>query len=305
MQTVTDLGTFTRKTAAIINANFASVSAPAADPVYVSTAGKAGNRGTSWADSFATVQAAVNAAQSGAEVRIGPGSYDETVTIARGKTLVLVGVGAKGAIAIAPSTAHAGAMVVNADNVQIVNLDLASPDTTSSIALHVTGNGFRAYDCKFEGAAQNVVFGPGTVAQVNAGTAGHGGDAQFYGCEFAFGTNGIVLTGTDYGGATQCLIDSCFFHDLTTAHVTEAVGSGGSAAVTFFGLWVKNSFFDAAEDGTAPTKYFSLNANNANTGLIVGNYFRVAANSGLNLVSTKAIWTGNFLTGGISTGQPS
>jgi hypothetical protein len=262
---------------------------------------------------YATIQEAVDAAADvnfPCVILVAPGSYDETVTIARpsggSANLVIYGAGPRGSVYIDPTTEDTGGMVVNADDVTLYNIGIAAEDTTAgNVALTVTGARFRAYGCKIEGGATQVVIGPGTVAQEAAGTHGNGADFLFDDCEICWGTSGIIVTCTDYGGVTQGYVRNCHFHNLTSKHITEAVGSGGSAAVTFFNFVLEGNIHDDLEDGTAPTNYVDLNANNANTGVVSGCRFPTAINSGLNLVSTAMHWVCNYHTGGISTGQPS
>jgi len=255
---------------------------------------------------YTTIQAAVNALKSGWEVLVAPGSFDETVTVPHSiSNIKIESMGGRGATYIEPSTEDAAGMLVHADDVTLVNIGVAAEDETSAVALTVTGDRFRAYGSKFEGGAIQVLIGPGTVAQVAAGIRGKGSDSLFDDCEVCWGTKGIVLQGTDYGGCTQLMIRNCRFHDLTAESIGENVGSGGSAAVTFFGLNVKDSVFELDEAGAAPTKWLSLNADNANSGIISGCRFPTAINGGLNLVSTKVLFVGNYMTGGINTAQPS
>jgi hypothetical protein len=270
--------------------------------------GSDGNRGITLGRGFATIQKAVDSANAGTTILVAPGAYDETVTISRTAAhsgLTIMGLGGRGAAYIEPSTEDAGGMVVHADDVRLVNLGVAGEDATSAVALTVTGSRFRAYECKFEGGAKQLVLGPGTVAQEEAGTHGNAGDALFSDCEFCWGTDGIHLTCTDYGAVTQGRFERCRFHNLSGKHITETVGSGGSAAVTFQNITVHQCTFDDLDDGTAPTNYIDLNGNNANTGVVSCSVFPTAINSGLNLVSTAMHWVSNFHTGGISTGQPS
>lgn len=273
--------------------------------------GSDGYPGTSLSRPFATIQAAVDAAGYGDVIVVAPGAYDETVTIARPTTndgslaLQIVGLGGAGAAFIEPSTEDAGGMVVNADDVTIMNLGIAAEDDTSAAALTVTGSRFRLLACKVEGGADQIIIGPGTVAQEAAGTHGVGADFQIIGGTICWGTDGIVLTCTDYGAVTQGLIQGVQFHNISGKCITEAVGSGGSAAVTFRNIVIQACVFDDLEDGTAPTNYVDLNGDNGNTGQLVGCYFPAAANGGLVLLSTAMHCVGNYFTGGISTGQPS
>jgi len=271
-----------------------------------STNGSDNADGRSQSTPFATIGQAVSKSSAGGFILVAPGQYDETVTIARAlSNLTIIGMGGRGAAFIEPSTEDAGGMLVDSDDFTLVNLGVAGEDETSAVALTVTGSRFRAYGCKFEGGLRQVLIGPGTVAQEAADTKGRGGDSLFDDCEICWGTEGIVLQGTDFGGCTQIYIRNCRFHDLTAESVGEAIGSGGSAAVTFFGLNLRNCVFELDEAGAPATKWVSLNVNNANSGIVAGCQFPTAVNSGLNLVSTKVIWVGNFHTGGISTGQPS
>lgn len=275
-------------------------------------AGNDDNAGLTPDEAFATIQMAVDSVASFAPnnsyIFVAPGQYDETVTIARSggiTNLTIIGLGGRGAAYIEPSTEDAAGMVVHADDVTLINLGVAAEDDTSAVALTVTGARFRAYGCKIEGGAQQLLIGPGTVAQEAAGTHGTGADALIDDCEICWGTEGIVLQGTDYGGCTQTYIRNSRFHDLTASSIGENVGSGGSAAVTFFGLNVRNCTFEDLEDGTAPTAWCLLNGDNANTGVISNNSFPTAINSGDNLVSTAVHWVSNYHTGGVSTAQPS
>ena len=255
---------------------------------------------------YQTIQAAVDDAIAGSVILVAPGQYDETVTIPRTKSqLVIVGMGGRGSAFIEPSTEDAAGMVCHADDVTLMNLGVGAEDSTSAAALTVTGARVRAFGCKIEAGADQVVIGPGTVAQEAAGTHGDGADFLFDDCEFCWGTDGIVLTGTDYGAVTQGRVRNSRFHNLSGKHITEAVGSGGSAAVTFQNFTVDNCTFDDLDDGTAPTSYIDLNGDNANTGVVSRCAFPTAINGGLNLVSTAVHWVCNFHTGGISTGQPS
>jgi hypothetical protein len=251
---------------------------------------------------FATLQAAVDAASAGAAILVAPGQYDETVTIPRTKpNLVLIGIGGRGGAYVEPTTEDAGGMVIHADDVTLINLGVAGEDTTSAVALTVTGARFRAMGCKFEGGLTQLTLGPGTDAQITADTHGDGADALIEDCEFTWGTNGVILKASDYGAVTQARFRNNLFRNLSAAAFEE---SGGSADIRFRDLLIQGNIF-AENEGAPPTKYISLNDDNGNDGLVVGNYFQTALNSGLNLVSTALIWAGNMHIAGLSNGQPS
>ncbi|MGH9238632.1 MAG: hypothetical protein ACRD3G_11400 [Vicinamibacterales bacterium] len=258
---------------------------------------------------YATIQDAVDDMVSGDRCLIAPGAYDETVTVGRTdadgaarSNLSFVGMGGRGSVFIEPSTEDASGFICHADDVQLVNVGCAGEDETSAIALTVTGTRFRAYGCKFEGGLSQLVIGPGTVAQEAAGTRGRGADGLFVDCEFAWGTNGVVLTASDFGAVTQIFFRGCKFHNLTAAAFEEA---GGTVSIRFRNLEIADCTFDDLEGGTAPTKYISLNDDNGNDGVVTNCRFPTAINSGLNLVSTALHWVSNFHTGGVSAAQPS
>ena len=264
--------------------------------------------GRSYGTSKLTLASVLALAVSGDFIFIYPGQLDEGgLNIARAQSkLTLIGVGGRGSVFIEPSTEDLDGLAIHADDVTLINIGIAAEDETAgNLALDVTGSRLRAYGCKIEGGEDQLSIGPGTVAQEAAGTRGRGGDCAFYDCEFCWGTNGVDLVCTDFGAVTQVKFYNCLFHNITGSHVKETVGSGGSAAVGYRDIWFTDCFFSDLEDGTAPTKYFDLNDNNANTGVVTRCSLPTAINSGLNLVSTAMHWVSNFHTGGISTAQPS
>lgn len=251
---------------------------------------------------YQTIQEAVNDAESGSVILAAPGRYDETVTIPATKSgIVIAGMGGRGAAYIDPSTEDAAGMVCHAADVTLLNLGVAAEDATSAIALTVTGARFRAQGCKFESGLTQLTLGPGTVAQIAAGTHGDGADALIEDCEFTWGANGVILKASDYGAVTQARFRRNLFRNLSAAAFEE---SGGTASIRFRDLLIEGNIF-AENEGAPPTKYISLNDDNGNDGLVVGNYFQTALNGGLNLVSTALIWTANFHIAGLSTTQPS
>jgi len=258
---------------------------------------------------YDTIQAAVNVANAKDVILIAPGAYDETVTISRTgadgatlKQLTLIGVGGRGSVFIQPSTEDAGALVCHADDTTLVNVGCEAEDETSAAALTVTGARFRAVGCKLEGGLKQLILGPGTDAQITAGTRGNGADVLFDDCEFCWGTNGVVITASDFGAVTQARFRGCKFHNLTAAAFEE---TGGTASIRFRNLEITDCTFDDIEGGAAPTKYVSLNDDNGNDGIVANCRFPAAIDSGLNLVSTALHWVSNFHTGGLSTAQPS
>ena len=262
--------------------------------------------GLAWNVARNSIQSALDAASAGDTIYVAPGTYDETVTIARGLNVSLVGIGPWGSIKIAPSTDNASALFVHADDCLIENIVAECPDTTSTVALTVTGSRFRGAWLKLVGGAKQLVVGPGLNALVTATdpTRGAGTDMIFVNCELASGTQGVVLTGTDYGPAAQIVLKDCLFNRLTASSVDETNASGSSSN-QFRNLLVDRCVFEPAQDGTEPTNYLLLNDSNSNTGLVRGCSFTVSLTSSKNLVSTACKWVGNLHPAGLSTGQPS
>lgn len=242
--------------------------------------------------------------KSGDVLYIAPGTITEgEITIpATLSNLLIIGGGNPGSVIINPSTEDANGMFVHGDNITLLNLDVRGEDTTSAVALTVTGANFKAINCKFSQGAKQVVLGPGTAAQVTAASRGTGANALFQNCEISNGTNGVFLTATDYGAVAFARFIDSIFYALPTSSFEE---TGGTVSARFTNLLIKGCTFERAVDGTAPTKWISLNDDNGNTGIVTGNYFVTALNSGLNLVSTKLLWAGNFHIAGLSTTQPS
>lgn len=249
------------------------------------------------------LQNAINRAQVGEVLYLGPGDYEEAITIPATKdNLTIVGLGGRGAVSIvAPDDGVA--LTNHGRDVTLVNVGLEGEGTGGGLIN--TGRRFRAIGCKIEGGTDALVQGPGTVALINNGTKDKGDDCLFEDCEFAYATNGVVLLCSDYGACGQNRFRGCTFHNLATAHVAERVGSGGSAAVGYRDIEFTDCVFMGDEAGAMPTKFFDLNDNNANTGQVSHCVFPTALNSGLSLVSTKMLWVANYHPAGLSTGQPS
>jgi hypothetical protein len=272
---------------------------------YVRTDGGDGRSGKTWDKAKATIQDAVDNASAIDTIFIAPGEYDEQVSIPRAKSnLKLSGIGARGSVFIAPSDANAVALTNLADDIRISNVGCDGEGTGGGLLNY--GKRFRAYRSKFEGGANAIILTLGSDAEITALTHGKGDDTLFEDCEIAWATLGALLKATDYGAVTQTFFKRCYFHGLPTASIEET-NAGGSASIQFRGLLVDECVFGAGDEDTdaLPTKWISLNDNNANSGVISRCVFPDAINGGRNLVSTALRWVSNYHTGGISTGQPS
>lgn len=251
---------------------------------------------------YTTIQAAITAAGNGDQIFIDPGEYAENIVIPHTKqNLVLVGMGGRGSVAIQALT-NGVAITNHARDVALVNIGGEGDGTGGGLANY--GRRFRAYGCKFEGGALAAKFTLGTDAQITAGTHDKGDDTLCEDCEFAYATTGVLLAATDYGAVTQNFFKRCYFHSLPTASFEE---SGTSAGVHYRGLVIDESVFGAGDEETdaLPTKWISLDDDNANSGIVSRCVFPAAINSGKNLCSTGLRWIGNFHTGGVAGAQPS
>lgn len=285
------------------------------------TTGADGNPGTVDLP-MATLQGAVtkgiNTTPAGCVILAAPGQYDETVTIPRFITLpdgttrdvgnvMIVGLGGRGAAFIENDTVGGEGMTVHADDVTLINLGVAG-EATADWSLRVTGSRFRAYGCKFEGnegvAAGNgqVVFGPGTVAQEAANTAGRGGDAIFRDCEVCWGARGIVVQSSDFGAATQLSVQNTRFHDLTAVHVGEndvgVLGAGRD-------IELLRNVHDRDEAGAAPTDWIDLDSAGT-TGSISLSVFASAAApaSGVVQIAAGVFYVTNYSEAGQTVARP-
>jgi hypothetical protein len=264
------------------------------------------NLGKSWNEPKATLtDALLNSAADGI-VFMAPGEYDEAVVLSPAlSNVTLVGIGGRGSAFIAPSAANADALTIKGDDVTLINVGAEGNGTGGGLVNY--GRRTRGSGCKFEGGANAVKLSLGTVAQIAAETFGKGDDTLFEDCEIAWSTNGVKLIGSDYGAVTQAFFKRCYFHGLTASSFEEAHGAGGAVTLHYRGLLIDECTFGMGDEETdaLPTKWLSLNDDNANSGIVSRCVFPAAINSGKNLVSTALRWIGNVHTGGIAAAQPS
>lgn len=272
---------------------------------FVSTLGSDQLDGLSTTSPYATIQKAVNNSNPGDVIYIAPGSYNESVQFAFADSYItLIGLGAKGSVAIAPSTAAAHALTFNCNGLVCVNIDFASP-TGATYTVSGTGSACRFYSCKFEGAdtsGASFNWGPGSVANIAAGLAGRGGDLQLYDCEFAWTYNGVTFTASDFGQATEIYMEDCWFHDTSATSLLGVPGAFGIGSVG--DLTVVNCVFSRAEDGTKPSDFVNVN-DAADVGSFSGNRFALATNAAADLkVGAKVLWMANATEAGWSAARP-
>lgn len=264
-----------------------------------------GNSGLDPSQAFATIQYAVDRRGANDVICVAPGAYDETVTISRGLgPLTIVGLGNLGDVGIAPSTVGARGMTNNEDDVTLINVGVAG-ESTADFACFSTGSRFRTYSCKMEGVDTSgaaLGIGPGSVAQVNAGTAGNCGDVNLYNPEFAWSFDGLALVASDYGVPTQVFLSEPRFHNISDIEIVGVPGAFGIGSVR--NLIARDGVYDNMEDGTAPSKYVEVD-NALDTGSFSGNRFATATNAALVLdIGAGVIWMANATEAGWSVARP-
>lgn len=248
--------------------------------------------------SSATIQAAINAAAAGDIIYIQPGDYDEALSITK-DNLTLVGLGARGAVAVAPSAANGIAILIDGtgaggrvEEVTLVNIGGEGNGTGGG--LHVKGNvrRFRAYGCKFEGGEFGVKLESTGADPLTVG------DTRFEDCEFAWTNTGLHLSVTGAGDpVTQTSLRHCLFHDCAT----EWILSNGAYTT---GLWVKDCVFAKEEDASAPVAGQLDVAVAGSEGIFAGNAFDLATMAIATLVIADGIrWVGNTTEAGVG-GRP-
>lgn len=231
---------------------------------------------------YSTITAALAVAVAGDTILVAPGGYDESIVIS--KAITIVGAGPRGSVFIEPSAAGAEAVEVTADDVTLINIG-CDGDDTSSYALKVAADRFRAYGCKIEGSD--------TVLLLLSAA----GDAIFEDCEFAWGVTGVLCEAGGPDPSTQIVFLRCRFHNISTVHISD--GSN-----LFANIQIIDCVFDAADDGTEPTDYLLLD--NADTaGIVTGCRFAVATNAtGVLTIGAKVQWVTNATEAGWSTARP-
>ncbi len=252
-----------------------------------------------------TITQAIAVAEKYDTIFLDPGDYDETVTISRSSTVSdvsIVGLGGRGAAIIEPSTSNADGLVNHMDGLSLHNLTIKGNGTGT--ALENTGSRLRVTECKLGvTGALSVDLTEGTTAQIAALTHGEGDDVQFFNCVIGGTADGVKLTATNNGVMTGILFENCHFAGCSASSFEEA---GGTAANRFRNLVVRWCHFGPGDvsTGAMPTKWFSLDDSNSNTGEIIDCSFPDTLTSGRNLVSSLVLWVCNRHPAGLSTGQP-
>ena len=249
---------------------------------------------------YNTIQEMLNAAVSRDLCIIGPNpdGYDEAVTLAAGAdNLTIVGMGNRGAVAIAPAAANAKALTINGDgatrinDLTLINIGLEGNGTGGG--LHVKGNirRIRAYGCKFEGGA--------FAAKLESTANGSVGDTILDDVELAWATDALLIDVSGAGNpVTQTRLKNSLLHNYS---------SRGVRVVNAFSadLWITKNIFARQEDGTQPTNEYIKADFAGTTGFVAENSFATPTNAiGKLAIAAGVIWGPNGTEAGWSSARP-
>lgn len=248
MYTIQGGGSFTRQNIDQINSNFnqlQALQAGAITTLYVNQNALGDRDGSSMANGFTTLQAALNAVKSGVPslVVIAPGDYSETVTLSKPR-VALWGGGGDGAVAIATPTTNASGITVTGNDCALYNVGGAGDGTGNGLLIQAER--FRAYGGKYESGDTGTGIKLAATATIDVA------DTRLIGCELAWNVTGIDIDTTGGGNAvTETLIRDCYFHDCATDGIINAT-------VATLNLWIQRCSFWGLQDGSEATQYLDL-----------------------------------------------
>lgn len=243
-----------------------------------------------------SIQTAINAMAAGDTLYIEPGDYDEAISIVT-DNLTLIGIGSRGAVAIAPSAANGIAVLIDGtgaggrvEEVTLINIGGEGKGTGGG--LHVKGNirRLRFAGCKFEGGT----FG----AKFESTANGSVGDVIADDCEFAWTTSGVHITASGGGDpVTNLWLRHCTWHDCSAEWILSDV-----AHTT--GLQVLAGVFAKEEDASAPVAGQIDVAVASSEGIFADCIFDLATMAIATLIIAAGIrWVGNKTEAGVG-GRP-
>ena len=248
--------------------------------------------------STGTIAAAIAAAAAGDVIYIEEGDYDEQVSITK-DNLTLVGIGGRGAVAIAPSGANKTAITIDGsgaggrvEEVTLINVGGEGDGTGAGLHVKSDTRRIRAYGCKFEGGTSAV--------KLESDATGSVGDVILDDCELAWATDLLRLTVSGAGDpVTNVQVRRCLFHNMAANGVI-------GITVHTTGFQMHDCVMDREEDGTAPTgKYIDL-AVASSSGIITRCSFPHATNASAVLsIAAGILWVANYTEAGVTAARPS
>ena len=184
---------------------------------------------------YATIQAAINAASAGDTIAIANGTYSEAVTVNKSVTLL----GASSSVVITPSSGIG--IAVNANNVRLQSLRVThglsngiSVSNVSNITLvNVSSDSNKIHGLSIGSGSSNISISGGTF-NANGTTRGTGGDG---GGISIYATGGSLISNVSILGSLSANDNSTagiWMNAATSADTikTVTIGSGGGVALT-------------------------------------------------------------------------
>jgi pectin methylesterase-like acyl-CoA thioesterase len=262
--------------------------------------GANGNSGEDAQFPLATITAALAkvVAGRGDVIYVAPGNYDESVVInSNMNDLIMVGLGTRGAAAIAPSTPNPVALTIDgvsarARDITIINMGCEGSGTGAGLRILGNTRVIRLHGCKIEGGDDALI-----IESNGAGVSV--GDTRVEDCELAWTATAVHIKST--GGSnpvTQTYFRNCLLHNFSSRGIhVDTVHSPD--------LWVEKCSFARQEDGSAPTNEFVLASVASTTGLFTDNSFAHPTNASAKLaIATGVLWVANKTEAGISAARP-
>lgn len=273
---------------------------PAERRFYVSKDGGNDNQdGKSWDTPFLTVQKAIDklVGGKGEWIFVGPGEYDEAVTIKDKSMISIYGVGPEGSVFIKPSAANSTALTINGSktaladtltDIALINLGCEGKGTGGGLYVQNNVLRVRIQRGKYEGGAFGVKLeGPASGGGFNGGV----GDIRIEEAELAWTEDALYLKGTGDFSISQVRLLNCLLHGFSS----RGVRSDGQKLLD---LWILGNYFDRQEDDSEPTNEYILADVASSTGLVANNHFPAAAASAKISLATGVRKAGNAYTDG-------
>ena len=278
--------------------------------VYVNSSAAGSNDGTSWANAYTSLQSALAAAASGAEIWVAAGTYKPTATSTRTISFALKdGVAIYGGFA---GTESSRGQRNPSANVTVLSGDIATLGTASDNSLHVVTadstvtatavlDGFTITAGQADGASAPDDRGAGlliasgsptiahcVVAGNHAGSRGggirvDGGAAVLSDCSFLGNTAGVAGGGISAGVVTSLTVTRCV-----------VVGNSTSDATRGGGIDVTNNVAAAdcliAQNSGNGVEYFQGGNSLLNSTVTGHPSYGVAVLSGTSTIANSILW---------------
>ena len=237
---------------------------------------------------YNTIQEAVDALIDGDLLIVGPGEYDENVTITDKNKITVIGAGNPHACRLTALTNGIALTIVGGQDVTIINMNLEGRGTGGALKLDGQIRRLVVQGCKIHGGADGVLIAPAALGQIV--------EAIIEGCLITGLTTGISHAGTGGDPTHKVTIQGNRFIAITT----DCIVSTGSF---INGMVIDNIM---GNDGdTEPTRFIKLDGA-GDSGIVAGNQFATPTNDNAKFVlDADVMWGANATEAGWSTARPS